>query len=115
MMMGLALRSVLSATMGTAPQCLMKLGWIVNVRVSVAMIQKLAITQGREVSMVSICDYESCLGCMEEGACNFNALSTTDDGSCFFVGDTCNDGNPSTANDVVEANCDCAGEPIEGF
>ena len=69
---------------------------------------------GEGASMVSICDYESCLGCVEEGACNFNALSTTDDGSCFFVGDTCNDGNPSTANDVVEANCDCAGEPIEG-
>jgi len=28
------------------------------------------------------------------------------------IGDSCNDGNPNTINDVITANCNCAGTPI---
>jgi len=31
----------------------------------------------------------------------------------FSPGDTCDDGNPNTENDTVNANCNCVGEPIE--
>ena len=34
-------------------------------------------------------------------------------GNCR-VGNWCNDGNPCTINDIVDANCDCIGVPING-
>ncbi|MEZ4987441.1 MAG: hypothetical protein R2795_20750 [Saprospiraceae bacterium] len=27
------------------------------------------------------------------------------------IGDPCDDGNPDTVNDIVDANCNCTGEP----
>ena len=53
------------------------------------------------------------LGCTNSSACNFNPNATTDNGSCFFVGDPCNDGDPNTINDTVQSDCECAGEIIE--
>jgi Secretion system C-terminal sorting domain len=49
------------------------------------------------------------LGCISADACNYNAAANTDDGSCYFVGDTCDDGNANTSNDVYNANCQCEG------
>lgn len=48
-------------------------------------------------------------GCTEPGACNFNPLALIDDGSCFFSGDACDDGNAETINDALNADCVCAG------
>jgi hypothetical protein len=48
-------------------------------------------------------------GCTDATACNYDAAANTDDGSCIHPGDVCDDGNPSTINDVVDANCVCAG------
>jgi len=52
-------------------------------------------------------------GCMDADACNYNPEATVDDGSCFFIGDTCDDENPETINDVVNDDCECVGD-IEG-
>ncbi|MEN9333014.1 MAG: hypothetical protein RLY35_194 [Bacteroidota bacterium] len=49
------------------------------------------------------------LGCTNAQACNYNAAATEDNGSCLIQGTTCNDGNANTANDVINANCQCAG------
>jgi hypothetical protein len=51
-------------------------------------------------------------GCMDPGACNFDPIANVDDGSCFSVGDACNDGNPNTTNDVIGSDCICAGTPV---
>ncbi len=55
-------------------------------------------------------------GCTDATACNFDAAATVDNGSCVLPGDSCNDGNPLTVNDTVQADCSCAGtesgEPI---
>ena len=70
-------------------------------------------------------------GCMDATACNYNAAATIDDGSCVFatgcdtcsgetdgtgtvvdnpeVGEACDDGNPSTIDDTIQADCSCAG------
>ena len=48
-------------------------------------------------------------GCTDATACNFDAAATVDDGSCILPGDSCNDGNPLTVNDTVQADCSCAG------
>ncbi|MFM7729539.1 MAG: T9SS type A sorting domain-containing protein, partial [Flavobacteriales bacterium] len=48
-------------------------------------------------------------GCMDMMACNYNAEAVTDDGSCLFIGATCDDGLATTDNDVVDANCECNG------
>lgn len=49
-------------------------------------------------------------GCMDALACNYDPLATLDDGSCAgYPGDACDDGNALTANDALDANCDCAG------
>lgn len=49
------------------------------------------------------------VGCTNADACNYDAAANTDDGSCYFVGDTCDDGNANTSNDVYTANCECQG------
>ena len=53
-------------------------------------------------------------GCMDNTACNYNALAITDNGSCAFPGDACNDNIATTTGDTYDANCDCAGTPIAG-
>jgi len=52
-------------------------------------------------------------GCTSVAACNFDPNAITDDGSCYFPGDSCNDGDELTNNDVFTSACECAGEPIE--
>ena len=49
------------------------------------------------------------LGCTNAQACNYNESATQDDGSCLIQGASCNDGNANTTNDVINANCQCAG------
>ena len=50
-------------------------------------------------------------GCTFGLACNFNPEANTDDGSCLIVAEVCNDNNASTINDVITADCVCAGTP----
>jgi hypothetical protein len=49
------------------------------------------------------------VGCTSPTACNYNPSATTDNGSCLFQGDACNDGNSATINDVIQSNCSCLG------
>lgn len=58
---------------------------------------------------VEVCTIE---GCTSPDACNFNSEANTDDGSCIFIGDSCDDGDPDTVNDTIDENCDCVGEPV---
>ena len=51
-------------------------------------------------------------GCTDASACNSAAAANTDDGSCFFVGDACDDGDASTGGDVIGDDCQCAGFDI---
>jgi phosphatidylserine/phosphatidylglycerophosphate/cardiolipin synthase-like enzyme len=53
-------------------------------------------------------------GCMDNTACNYNALAITDNGSCAFPGDACNDNIATTTGDTYDVNCACAGTPIAG-
>jgi uncharacterized protein (TIGR02145 family) len=48
-------------------------------------------------------------GCTDGSACNFLANAAQDDGSCLYQNATCDDGNANTTNDVINANCQCAG------
>lgn len=50
-------------------------------------------------------------GCTDAAACNYDASVSVDNGTCFYVGDVCNDNNAGTINDVVDATCTCVGEP----
>ena len=51
-------------------------------------------------------------GCTDADACNFNPLATEEDGTCYSPGDPCDDGDDSTQNDTINADCDCVGEPV---
>ncbi len=53
-------------------------------------------------------------GCTNVLACNFNPAANTDDGSCLIIGSSCDDGDATTGNDVVNANCECVGTPLTG-
>ena len=59
--------------------------------------------------------HEFCLpvvpGCTDAGACNYNGEANADDGSCFSVGDACDDGDEETVFDAYTADCECAGVP----
>jgi hypothetical protein len=46
---------------------------------------------------------------MDATACNYNSAATVEDGSCYSVGDSCDDGDPNTVNDVYNAACICEG------
>jgi hypothetical protein len=49
------------------------------------------------------------LGCTNMDACNYDMSANTDDGSCYFVGDPCDDGDANTTDDAYNANCECEG------
>lgn len=49
-------------------------------------------------------------GCTDSSACNYNSNATTNDGSCIYPGDSCDDGNSNTINDTYNSNCECVGE-----
>jgi uncharacterized delta-60 repeat protein len=49
-------------------------------------------------------------GCMDPAACNFNPLANVDDSSCVFPGDSCDDGDSTTINDVYNFICECVGQ-----
>ncbi len=51
-------------------------------------------------------------GCTDMNACNYDATATTDDGSCYLVGDVCDDGDPATSGDVYTDCATCAGTTI---
>jgi len=54
------------------------------------------------------------IGCTDASACNYDPTAELDNGSCFSVGDTCDDENVTTTNDVITAACECAGTAIGG-
>ncbi len=50
------------------------------------------------------------LGCTDPNSCDFDPLADTDDGSCLtFPGDPCDDGDPNTTDDILQADCSCQG------
>ncbi len=61
---------------------------------------------------ISSANYPPILGCTDTQACNFNAVATQNDNSCLYQNATCDDNNASTINDVINANCQCAGVAI---
>lgn len=48
-------------------------------------------------------------GCTDPDACNYLCLANSDDGSCFSIGDSCDDGDPNTTDDLIRSDCNCAG------
>jgi uncharacterized delta-60 repeat protein len=48
-------------------------------------------------------------GCTSTNACNFDPAANVDNGTCYFVGDPCDDGLLSTDNDAYNSNCICEG------
>ena len=56
-----------------------------------------------------ICDEEEVPGCTNELACNYDEGATDDDMSCLVEGESCDDGNVSTDDDVVTEACVCEG------
>ena len=50
------------------------------------------------------------IGCTDSLACNYDPFAEEDNGLCVLVGDSCDDGNPATLDDMIGADCLCAGE-----
>ncbi|MFM2228260.1 MAG: hypothetical protein RL664_1603 [Bacteroidota bacterium] len=48
-------------------------------------------------------------GCMSANACNFDPAANVDNGTCYFIGDPCDDGLATTENDAYNSNCICEG------
>ena len=61
-----------------------------------------------------MCDELEVAGCTDETACNYDDTATDDDGSCLFVGDSCDDNNYSTTNDTWSNACVCEGTNLTG-
>lgn len=51
-------------------------------------------------------------GCTISTACNYNATANTNDGSCYSIGDPCDDNNVQSENDTINAACNCQGTLI---
>ena len=67
-----------------------------------------------DADLDGVCDELEVLGCTDSTACNFIATATEADNTCTFPGDPCDDGNPLTLGDVLNAACDCAGDFVDG-
>lgn len=56
---------------------------------------------------------ESCpadvLGCTNSLACNYDVAANADDNSCILIGDSCDDMDANTLNDVIGSDCMCTG------
>gem|GEM_PF-1650437 len=79
---------------------------------------------------VAVTREECVAGCMDASSCNYNPDALLDDGSCVYAtgcdvcdgeggvtdnpeaGESCDDGDATTENDVVQGDCSCAGTPI---
>ena len=48
-------------------------------------------------------------GCTDNTACNYNSSATQSDNSCLYPNATCDDGNASTTNDIINSSCQCQG------
>ena len=48
-------------------------------------------------------------GCTDASACNYDMEAFSDDGSCIYIGQSCNDGNYFTYNDQISSTCECIG------
>jgi uncharacterized delta-60 repeat protein len=48
-------------------------------------------------------------GCTSANACNFDTAANIDNGTCYFIGDPCDDGLATTENDAYNSNCICEG------
>lgn len=59
------------------------------------------------------CDF-SCVGCTDINACNFD-ITATIDGGCILIGDPCDDMDPATTGDVIDATCNCVGMAATTF
>jgi len=57
------------------------------------------------------CEAISCAGCTDSNACNYDITATIEDSSCLVIGISCDDGDLSTSNDTIDANCNCVGTP----
>lgn len=66
-------------------------------------------TTGEIYDADCVCSATAVAGCMDATACNYNSAATVEDGSCYSVGDSCDDGDPNTVNDVYNAACICEG------
>lgn len=51
-------------------------------------------------------------GCTDPAACNFDPAAANDDGTCLFVNDPCDDGDPLTSGDIIDPGCNCTGVSI---
>lgn len=51
-------------------------------------------------------------GCTYPDACNYDELAVIDNGSCYYVGDVCDDGDDMTFDDLIGDDCACAGTPF---
>ena len=53
------------------------------------------------------------LGCLDSLACNYDMDANTDDESCEFPGDACDDMDENTENDTLNIDCICVGDTIQ--
>jgi hypothetical protein len=67
-------------------------------------------TTGEIYDADCVCSSTAVAGCMDATACNYNSTATVEDGSCYSVGDSCDDGDANTVNDVYNSACECEGE-----
>jgi hypothetical protein len=71
-----------------------------------------ATTTGDVLQDDCSCSGVSVPGCTNSLACNYSEMATVDDGSCIVPGDSCDDGDMDTENDVIQDDCSCTGTPV---
>jgi hypothetical protein len=52
-------------------------------------------------------------GCTDANACNYNPNAEQNNGTCKYLGQSCNDGDANTINDVITDACTCSGTPTD--
>lgn len=72
----------------------------------------LILENGIKIIVPSISQSNLKFGCTDPNACNYSSQANSNDGTCMYIGSSCNDQMNQTILDSISSSCQCVGKRI---